>query len=225
VSNKIDYNVPDYVVDRVMQKRGRLRVFDHFEAKHTALVVIDMQVFYVEDVEAALATIPNINRLAKWLREAGGTVAWANMTAGENGKSLWPLYHDYFFREENAKKHRDNLSKGARGHRLHSDLDAGPQDIYAVKNRFSAFLPGASDLHEQLQDRGIENVLIAGVVTNFCCETSARDAMMMDYRVAMVMDACGARYPEDHQVGFSTVFQSFGDVMSTDELLGGVLLS
>lgn len=223
MTSDISYKMPDYVVDRVMQKRGRLRVFDHFEAARSALVIIDMQVFYVADVAPALAIIPTINRLARGFREAGGVVAWVSMTAGCDGESLWPLYHKYFFREENGARHRDQLSEGAAGHCLHPDLDTHPEDIYATKNRFSAFLPGVSDLHDKLTSRGIQNVAIGGVVTNFCCETSARDAMMMDYRVAMVTDANAARYPEDHQIGFSTVFQSFGDVVTADEMLNEIL--
>src|SRR5699024_7718763 len=97
---------------------------DHFDPKRTAFVVIDMQVFYTSDVDAALAIIPNVNRLAQGLRELGGTVAWANMTAGESGNSLWPLYHNYFFKEANGKRHRDNLTEGAEGHKLHPELDA-----------------------------------------------------------------------------------------------------
>jgi isochorismate hydrolase len=56
-------------------------------------------------------------------------------------------------------------------------------------------------------------------VTNFCCETSARDAMMLDYRVVMVSDCNAARFEEDHLNGLTTVFQSFGDVYDTDETL------
>lgn len=215
--------MPPHVLERVMQKRGRLRIFDHFQPQHSALVIIDMQRFYVEGLPAALQIIPVINRLAKGFREKGGLVAWVSMTAGENGKSLWPLYHDYFFSAENGARHRDSLTVGHPGHQLHPDLDVQPEDIQASKDRFSAFLPTACNLHEQLAQRGIQNVAIGGVVTNFCCETSARDAMMLDYRVAMVSDANAARYPEDHQAGFTTVFQSFGDVLTSDELLNEVL--
>ncbi|HEX7382506.1 MAG TPA: isochorismatase family cysteine hydrolase [Nevskiaceae bacterium] len=215
--------MPDYVVERVMRKRGRLRVFEHFAPARTALVIIDMQRFYLADCPPALEIIPTVNRLARGFRAAGAHVAWVSMTAGRNGESLWPLYHEYFFRKENGDRHRDQLSEGCEGHRLHADLDTRPDDIYASKNRFSAFLPQACDLHGKLQAAGIENVAIGGTVTNFCCETSARDAMMMDYRVAMISDACAARHPEDHRAGFTTVFQSFGDVMTADEMLGGVL--
>lgn len=223
MSEQNEYTMPDYVIERVMQKRGRLRVFDRFEPRRTALVIIDMQRYYVQDLQPALRIIPTINELARGMRERGGVVAWVSMTAGRQGTSLWPLYHDYFFKPENGARHRDQLSEGSPGHELHPDLDVQPEDIRASKSRFSAFLPGYSDLHPQLAERGISNVAIGGVVTNFCCETSARDAMMMDYRVAMVEDANAARYPEDHQNGLTTVFQSFGDVVSAQELLHDML--
>lgn len=215
--------MPDYVIERVMKKRGRLRVFDHFDASKTALVVIDMQQFYVADVPPAVAIVPNINRLAREFRAKGAAVAWVSMTAGENGRSLWPLYHEFFFSGEAAARHRDNLTEGVPGHALFAGLDVQPGDIQSTKHRFSAFIPGKSDLPEKLAERGIENVVIVGMLTNMCCETSARDAMMLDFKVVMVSDANAARYEEDHNIGFSTVFQSFGDVMTTDEVLDTLL--
>jgi nicotinamidase-related amidase len=219
------FQMPQYVIDRVMKKRGRRRVFDRFEPRESALVVIDMQTFYVQDVPTAVAIIPHINRLARAFRERGGHVAWVSMVAGEAGRSLWPLYHEAFFTPENARRHRDNLTLGHPGCALHPELEARPEDIQAVKHRFSAFIPQHSDLPRQLEARGIRNVAITGMLTNFCCETSARDAMMLDYRVAMVSDANAARFEDDHNVGFQTVYQSFGDVVSVDELLGEILRS
>lgn len=218
------FRMPQYVIDRVLKKRGRLRVFERFEPRESALVVIDMQEFYVRDVPSAVAIIPNLNRLAQAFRERGGQVAWVQMVAGEDGRSLWPLYHDSFFTPENAQRHRDNLTKGHPGQALHADLDVRAGDILAEKRRFSAFIAEHSDLPEKLRARGIRNVAITGMLTNFCCETSARDAMMLDYRVAMVSDANAARFEDDHDVGFQTVYQSFGDVVTVDELLGEILL-
>jgi ureidoacrylate peracid hydrolase len=218
------FKMPDYVIGRVMTKRGRLRVFDHFAPEETALVVIDMQKFYVSDVQPAIAIIPNINRLAAAFRAQGGLVAWVKMTAGRDGKSLWPLYHDYFFTKEAGARHRDNLTEGAPGHALHADLDAKDTDCFASKSRFSAFLPGVSELPEKLHARGIKNVVITGMLTNFCCETSARDAMMLDYKVVMVSDANAARFEDDHNGGFTTVFQSFGDVLTTDQVIDELLV-
>ena len=136
--------MPGYVIDRVMKKRGRLRVFEHFAARETALVVIDMQKYYVSDLAPAVAIVPAINRLAEGLRAKGGAVAWVKMTAGEGGRSLWPLYHEYFFSAAAGARHRDNLTEGADGHALYPTLDARPDDLYATKKRFSAFIPGMS---------------------------------------------------------------------------------
>lgn len=217
------FPMPQYVIDRVMKKRGRRRVFDRFEPSESALVVIDMQDFYVRDVPSAVAIVPGINRLARAFRECGGYVAWVKMVAGEDGRSLWPIYHQYFFTPENAARHRDNLTKGHPGQKLHPDLEALPGDIHADKQRFSAFIPKYSDLPQKLEARGIRNVAIAGMLTNFCCETSARDAMMLDYHVAMISDANAARFEDDHNVGFQTVYQSFGDVVTINEMLGEIL--
>ena len=62
-------------------------------------------------------------------------------------------------------------------------------DVYIFKNRFSAFLPTSSDIAEQLRRRGIDTVIIVGTLTNVCCESSGRDAAMMDFKTIMISDA------------------------------------
>jgi len=216
---------PQYVIDRVMAKRGRLNVFDRFEPAETALLVIDMQNFYVAEVPTARAIVPNINRLAAATRERGGTVAWVCMTAGKDGTSLWKLYHDNFFSDAKGRNHRDQLSEGAHGHELYDKLQARAQDLRVWKTRFSPFVSGSSCLDSILRTLEIRNLLIAGTATNMCCETAARDAMMLDYRVIMVSDANAARYDEDHLAGLTSFYQSFGDVRATDDVLENVLVS
>lgn len=218
--------MPAYVIERIMAKRGRLHVFERFDPRETALVVIDMQNFFVTDVESARSICPNINRLATVLRSRGGTVAWVQMELAESkdAPSQWPLYHEYFFSTARAEAHRLGCTRGTEGVKIYKDLVVEPEDIVTYKKRFSAFIQGASDLHERLLARRIRNLLIAGTVTNFCCETSARDAMMLDYRVAMVSDACAARYDEDHIVGLTSVWQSFGDVRTTDDCIENLLV-
>ncbi len=210
---------PDYVIERILAKRGKLEVFDHFDPTKTALVIIDMQNFFVEEVETAISICPNINKLSDVVRERGGVVAWVQLTvaADKNGPSLWPIYHDYFFTEAKMQAHKEGLTLGSDGHAIFQDLNVKNEDIISLKSRFSSFIQGSSDLHEKLQDRGIENLLFAGTATNFCCETSARDAMMIGYRVVMVSDANAARYDEDHLAGLTTIWQSFGDVRDVEE--------
>jgi nicotinamidase-related amidase len=217
------YGFPQYVIDRVMEKRGRLKVFDYFDPVRTALLVVDMQVFYVGETASVVGIIPNINRLAHALRTAGGRVIWIAMSAGKDGKSDWSIYHDHFFTPQRGGNHRDQLTPGHPGHAFHPKLDIRDGDDIVYKRRFSPFIQGASNLQDVLKARNIENLVVTGTLTNMCCETTARDAMMLDYKVVMVSDANGARYPEDHLNGLTSFYQSFGDVRTTDEVIGDLL--
>lgn len=217
------YGFPQYVIDRVMQKRGKLAVYDRFEPNKTALLVIDMQNFYVGEIASVVGIIPNINRIAARMRQLGGHVFWVGMTAGEGGESRWRIYHDYFFTREKGANHRDQLSPGHEGHKFHKDLDIQPGDEIVYKSRFSPFVKGASDLDDILRRKGVDSLIVTGTATNMCCESAARDAMMIDYKVVMVADANGARYPEDHLAGLTSFYQSFGDVRTTDEVLNDLL--
>jgi len=217
--------MPDYVIERILAKRGKLHVFDKFNPTKTALVVVDMQNFFVAEVETAISICPNINHLADVVRSKGGVVAWVQLTVADemDGPSNWPIYHDYFFTPEKMKAHKNGLTKGSEGHAIFPDLVIKDEDIVTLKNRFSTFIQGSSDLHDQLQAKRIENLLVAGTATNFCCETTARDAMMIGYRTVMVSDANAARYDEDHLAGLTTIWQSFGDVRSVDDCINILL--
>jgi ureidoacrylate peracid hydrolase len=109
---------------------------------------------------------------------------------------------------------------GSRGHELHAGLDVKAEDEIVQKYRFSAFVQGASDLPQRLRAQGFDTVLIAGTVTNVCCESSARDAMMLNFKTIMVSDANATRTDEEHNATLSTFLAIFGDVMNTDFLIG-----
>ena len=83
----------------------------------------------------------------------------------------------------------------------------------------SAFFPGNCDLHDHLQLRQIQSVLIVGMVTNVCCESTARDATELDYQVTMVSDAMWGHKEGQHEATLATFYRNFGDVRPTDDLL------
>lgn len=217
------FEMPQYVIDRVMNKRGRLHVFEELDPKRTAFAVIDMQNAFVKGkvkAETALAIMPTINQLAADIRDMGGKVAWVQLQAGDqDGNSIAQLYHDYFFSPAGAEAHKTQLTPGDWGYDICDELDVRDGDIRAWKSRHSAFVPGHGNLHQLLQSAGIDTLLIGGTVTNFCCETTGRDAMMLDYKSVMVSDCCAARFPEDHAAGLTTFFQSFGDVYTAAEVV------
>ena len=62
-------------------------------------------------------------------------------------------------------------------------------------------------------------MLITGTVTNVCCESSARDAMMMNFKTLMVTDGNAAANDAEHNASLAAFYLTFGDVMTTDELI------
>ena len=70
--------------------------------------------------------------------------------------------------------------------------------------------------------QGIDTLLIAGTKTNVCCESTARDAMMLDFKTVMLSDCCAALSDEEHRATLETMIQQFGDVMTLDEALAAL---
>ena len=107
------------------------------------------------------------------------------------------------------------LSEGRLGHELWPELEVRPEDEIIKKYRYSAFMPGTCDLPDRLRARGCDTVLITGTVTNVCCESSARDANMTNFRTIMVSDGNAALSREEHDTSLTAFYKTFGDVMDT----------
>jgi ureidoacrylate peracid hydrolase len=111
------------------------------------------------------------------------------------------------------------FAEGSYGHSLWPELDVLPNDLKVKKNRFGAFVPGSSLLHTVLQERGIDTLIITGTATNVCCESTARDAMMMNYKVIFVSDGTATYNDEEHNATLGIMLAMFADVMTTDEVV------
>jgi len=102
---------------------------------------------------------------------------------------------------------------------VHDDLAALDRPAQITKKRYSAFIQNSSDVERHLRDRGIDTLLITGTATNVCCESSARDAMMLNFKVVMVSDGLATHTDDEHNATLSAFYGQFGDVQSVDELL------
>jgi nicotinamidase-related amidase len=111
------------------------------------------------------------------------------------------------------------FTPGDFGHALYPDLNVLPGDLTVRKTRFSALVQGASDLDAILRTRGIDTLIIVGTATNVCCESTARDAMMLNYKVFFVSDANACRTDEEHNATLAIMMIMFADVRSTDEMI------
>lgn len=97
------------------------------------------------------------------------------------------------------------------------ELPPAPGDYVIRKNRYSAFY--SADLEPLLQRLGVRNLILCGVTTNMCVESTARDAMQRDYRVFVVADATGELEPERHAHALQAIAFGFGQVVTLDEVL------
>jgi ureidoacrylate peracid hydrolase len=219
-----NFTIPKSVVDRVIERRGREHVYDELDPARSALVVVDMQnAFMLPGIAHSLCPmaekiVPNINRLAGAVRASGGTVVWIKTTFTPQALRDWSTYFEMASPQRVAKR-IEALTADSRGHALWSGLDVQPQDLIVEKNRFSAFIQGASDLEAVLRARGLDTVIVTGTVTNVCCESTARDAMMRNFKTIMVTDGNAAATDEDHAASLVAFYLSFGDIMSTDTLI------
>jgi ureidoacrylate peracid hydrolase len=215
---------PPSVIERVIARRGVEHVFSDLEPRRTALIVVDLQNGFMDDdvghavCPAARDIVPAVNRLASAARDAGGGVFWIKNTFDATCETEWSVMQDMATPDARARR-AASMSENTKGHELWPMLDVRSEDEIIKKYRFSAFLPGASPLPDRLRARGFDTVLITGTVTNICCESSARDAMMTNFRVIMVSDGNAAMTPEEHTASLTAFYLTFGDVMDTDMLV------
>ena len=216
--------LPQYAIDGALRRRGRIHQFEEIEPTKTALIVVDMQNAFLQkgspaEVPEAREIVANINQLAKALRASGGHVVWVKMTQTADNIIDWSAFFNGVNNPERADRMMDVLSEGSQGHDLWPELEFLDDDIVLHKNRYSAFLPSSSDLTQILVSNNIDTIAITGTVTNVCCESSARDAMMLNFKTIMVSDANAAHTDEEHVASLASVFQYFGDVFSTHEII------
>jgi len=211
------------VLERVLARRGRIHWFDVLDPGKTALVVVDMQNTFCEpgapaEVPSSRGVVANINALTAELRARNVPVIWvlhANTRHGE--RSDWEMFFNYVVADDVRQQTIESLAPGRQ--RVWSGLTTSPQDMTIIKNRYSALIPGSSSLERVLRNLGIDTILIAGTKTNVCCEATARDAMMLDFKIVMVSDCCAALSDDEHQASLETIIQQFGDVLTRDEVI------
>lgn len=211
------------IIERVMKRRGRLHLYEDLNPKKTALVVIDMQNTFCDvgapaEVAQSRGIVPNLNALSPKLRALGVPVIWVlHANTNFKGRSDWDLFYNYIVAGD--IRDRTVQSNSPENQSVYSALQTEPEDMVIVKNRYSALIPGSSSLERVLRSMGIDSILVAGTKTNVCCESTARDAMMMDFKVTMLSDCCAALSDEEHRNALENIVQQFGNVMSSTEVV------
>ena len=217
-----DWLFPDSI-EKVTARDGAAHSVVAFEPAKTALLVIDMQNFYLMEGQGAYCApakslVPNINRLAETMRRIGGTVIWARNIVDARALKSWSTHYDRMTDARRAARAR-GLAKGDAGFQIWNGLDTRENDLYVDKTRYSAFIGDSSGIETMLSERGIDTLILCGVTTNVCVESTARDAMMLNYRALIAADACAANSETLHTASLNTFYLNFGDVQATDDII------
>ena len=215
------------LVERLTRERGgRLHVHDDLDPRRTAHLVIDMQNGFLEpgapvEVPAAREIVPNVNRITEAMRASGGANVFVRFTTPAGALDGWSSFYERFPAEV-RREHQEAFAPGAHHWQFWPDLDVREGELEVDKQRFSAFIPGTCDLHETLQARGIDTLVITGTLSNCCCESTARDAMQLNYRIVFASDANATFTDAEHNATLHNMCSLFADVMSTDEIVAAI---
>lgn len=216
---------PD-LVERVKAFRGsNEHIFSDIDPVRTAHIIVDLQNGFMAEgaaveIPVAREIVPDVNRICAAVRAAGGLNIFVRYLVDDEVKNTWPIWFRKFGNAKREHEYDSTFKRGCSGFELWPGLDVKPQDLIVDKTRFGAFVPDSSNLHEILQERGIETLIITGTATNVCCKSTARDAMQMNYKIIFVADGNAAATDAEHNATLNNMYVLFADVMKTDELLG-----
>jgi len=192
--------------------------------ERTALVNVDMQNCFVQGYPISapdgLAVQDRINRLAATCREAGILVIHTSHVFRPDGSNIGVLG------EINPVVTEGIVTKGSKSAALHKELFVDACDILLDKPRFGAF--HSTDIELILRSRGIDTIIISGIATNVCCETTAREAFVRDFRVFFLSDGTAtsamgnASAAELQKATCATLGYLFAQVLTVDEMIGKI---
>jgi ureidoacrylate peracid hydrolase len=194
---------------------------ERWDPRWAALLVVDVQNDFVsskgsaakrgEDVSAAQAVAPKLIRLIEEARRVGLTVIYIKTTHSE-----WTDTPSWIYRKSQQSA-LNTCREETWGAEFYEGIAPLPTERVVIKHRYSAFIN--TDLNTVLHAKGIQSVLLAGVATNVCVETSARDAYMYDYYVTMVEDCAAAYEAKLHLNTLENIRRHFGLVATSDEIM------
>lgn len=215
-------SIPQHIVDRVRAVRGRDHIFDSIDMSKTAHVIVDMQVGFV--AEGAPIEVPmtrqisdTINAISSAVRDSGGVNVFTRYTYDPSEKLSWESWFKTLGVTQLAAQAK--MGPGQPDWELDPSMEVEADDIIVDKTRFSAMIPGTCDMDEQLKARGVDTLIITGTLTNCCCESTARDAQQMGYKIIFMSDANATLSDEEHLGTLLSMYTIFADVMDTPYLL------
>jgi isochorismate hydrolase len=181
----------------------------HFHPEVAALLVLDMQAYFLRDsshafIPSAVGIIPGIQALIHAFATHQRPVIFtrhSNIPADAGQMALW---------------WKDLLEPDTPDSEIIPELDT-TTGVMLVKHQYDAFY--GTELEEMLRADGVREVVITGVMTHICCETTARSAFMRGFKVLFTIDGTATYTEAFHRASILNLAHGFAVPVMTEEIL------
>ncbi|WP_212758626.1 cysteine hydrolase family protein [Paenibacillus sinopodophylli] len=193
-------------------------------ANRTALLIVDVQRDFCAadgkmaefgmDLSQIDDAVDRIDRLAAAARKCGVPVIFIRLMTGPDtdSRAMLAWYARQGYDAESAAVCRRGTS-GAENYRLTPETG----DLFVDKQRYSAFI--GTNLELMLNNYDINSLIVTGVTTECCVDSTVRDGFMRDYETFVVADACAAYEQELHDASLKVMAINFASIVTTEDVL------
>jgi isochorismate hydrolase len=192
---------PEKILKELQPYRNRKARVD---PTHAALLVIDMQNYFHQIIQPVLK---NLSKVVQSCRQKEVPIIFTqhgHTDPPSDGGVLREWWGEL-------------ILHGTRDWEFIPEMKTESKDIILPKKRYSAFFE--TELDSILRSKGIQDLIISGVMTNLCCETTARDAFMRDYNVFFLIDGTATGKEEHHLATLKNLGYGFAYLMTCEELV------
>ena len=181
----------------------------------SALLVVDMQYFFLDPASPTYtcggqAIIPNIQKIIRSFRQAGRPVIYSRHVHHPDGLDAGIMGWWW----------EGMCLEGSPESEIHRDIAPIGNEKVINKHRYSAFYN--TDLETILRTLKVEDLVMTGIMTNMCCESTTRDAYFRDYRVFFTADGTGSVTEEMHLASLLNIAFGFAWVTDIDTVLAQI---
>ena len=201
------------------------------DPKRTALINVDLQNVFVEGFDISATDGPDVvqrlNKLSRVCRDHGMMVIHTinELRADGSNRGIASEVVTAYLQSTGTNR-KGGITAGTDGAKLHKSLEVEPSDVLLTKPRYGSFT--GTDLDLILRTNDIEAVIIGGIATNVCCDTTAREANQRDYKVFFLSDGTGNHgmqglsAEEIKAATLAAVRLAFGQVLTVDEAIAKI---
>ncbi len=175
----------------------------------------------IEPTQAALLAIDLQNYFSRIIQPVLGNILKVIQSCRQRGIPILFTQHGHTHPDSDGGEligwWGEVIVRGTEDWRLIPEIKVEPGDIVLPKKHYSAFME--TELNSLLQSKGIKDLIISGVMTNLCCETTARDAFMRNYRVFFLIDGTATGKTDHHLATLKNLGYGFAYLLTCEDLV------